>query len=349
MSTYAAAVIGCGSRGTTHGAALARCPRMKLVAAADLAIDKVRKFCETYQVPRSYGTMDELLAREEPQVVTFIAPPNLRRPFVQQIAHKESVRAILIEKPMEIDLADAEAMVQTCRDRGVLLVISHQSRFMTEFLEARAWVEQGRIGQLECLRATSKGNLTAQGTHMIDLLQFYLNDREPLWVMGQIDGGIETGLHRAAVSAAATISYDDHLHAYLEAGLRSPHHHPDPKQFWLNCRLEVHGQEGALYVDWGCGLRALLSDGSRIVKARSDLPRRDEHLDLVSEIADVLDGKTSSHRCSAENGLRAHRILSSIYRSAHDRRAVGCTEPGLSVALKEITTAVGAVSLATSA
>src|SRR5688572_2799636 len=94
-----------------------------------------------------------------------------------EAAVEAGVKAINCEKPIATNLGDADAMVALCERAGVVLVVNHQRRFNGESVQARRWIDEGRVGAVEHLVTGVRGDLLHDGTHAIDLLRFYLDDR----------------------------------------------------------------------------------------------------------------------------------------------------------------------------
>src|ERR671931_12987 len=65
----------------------------------------------------------EMLDREKPDVVSVCTSARPRPGIVADCA-RAGVRAILAEKPIAFSLAEADAMVELCREHGVRLAVN---------------------------------------------------------------------------------------------------------------------------------------------------------------------------------------------------------------------------------
>jgi UDP-N-acetyl-2-amino-2-deoxyglucuronate dehydrogenase len=93
----------------------------------------------------SCQTVDDALSHEV-DVALVLSPPS---------AHEEAVRAaaaagisVIVEKPLERDLARARAVVELASSAGVPLAVCHQYRFQEGSSALHDLITQGRLGQV---------------------------------------------------------------------------------------------------------------------------------------------------------------------------------------------------------
>jgi|DewCreStandDraft_5_1066085.scaffolds.fasta_scaffold00030_244 UDP-N-acetylglucosamine 3-dehydrogenase len=191
---YRAAVIGLGRIARLHTHGYRQIPEITVVAGADISDEARRTYAETYGVPALYADYRELLAREQPDIVSICTWPPLHAEMTVAAA-EAGVKAIICEKPMTTHLADADRMLAACRAAGTFLLINHQRRFQAQHVKAKELLKSGVIGQLVEVHATVGGEIEGQAKtdiltsadHAIDLIRFYADDEPVAWVMGQID------------------------------------------------------------------------------------------------------------------------------------------------------------------
>jgi predicted dehydrogenase len=208
MAPFRVGIIGCGrpwrsegatgfGQGHVHAEAYKASPDCVIVAAADIKQENLDAFCEQHDVPRGYLDYNEMLARENLDIVSVCLWPHLHAPVVIDVAKAlgtagRAVRAIYAEKPMAPTWGESRQMAAVCKENDVVLAFNHQRRFGKPFRKAKELLDSGAIGELLRLEAFTS-NLYDWGTHWFDMLFMY-NDEEPAdWVIGQIDarGGRE--------------------------------------------------------------------------------------------------------------------------------------------------------------
>jgi UDP-N-acetyl-2-amino-2-deoxyglucuronate dehydrogenase len=138
-----AAVIGLGV-GRSHAEAYHQLPETELVALCDSNEARLRPAAEQYGC-RAYASVDDLLADREVELVSVATPHP---------SHAElSIRAlragkhVLVEKPMTIDLREADRMIAAAREAGRTLACVFQRRWWPAAQRARAAIDADRIGR----------------------------------------------------------------------------------------------------------------------------------------------------------------------------------------------------------
>jgi len=138
-----AAVIGLGV-GRSHAEAYAQLQETELVAVCDANEARLRPIAEQYGC-RAYTAVDELLADKDVHLVSVATP----HPSHAELAIR-AMRAgkhVVVEKPMTIDLGQADRMIATARETGRTLATIFQRRFWPAAMGARRAIDEGKIGR----------------------------------------------------------------------------------------------------------------------------------------------------------------------------------------------------------
>jgi predicted dehydrogenase len=145
--TLGVGVIGCGGISRyAHLPNLARNPRARIVAVADIDADKARAMADQYSAGIWYRDYQELLANTEVEAVTVTTWPAAHAAPV--IAAAEAGKHILCEKPISVTLEDADAMVAAAERHGVKFTMGYQHRFGTELPLIKRLLDEGLAGQV---------------------------------------------------------------------------------------------------------------------------------------------------------------------------------------------------------
>jgi UDP-N-acetyl-2-amino-2-deoxyglucuronate dehydrogenase len=184
MARYRAAVIGVGGMGECHLSSLKAMPEVDLVAICDLDEERLARRAEAFGVGGRYRDYHEMLERERPDVLGIATQVRHHREPVLAAAAAR-VPGVLCEKPMALDLADADAMVEACRRSGTRLAINHQGHCRPSTRRAQAMIANGDIGEPILIRGLHKGGRKAgneimeMGTHIADRMLCF--GGEPTW------------------------------------------------------------------------------------------------------------------------------------------------------------------------
>jgi predicted dehydrogenase len=140
-----AAIVGLGWWGRTIVQRLRDSEKLRLVRAVDVDPDAAGPFAAAHGLPLS-ATLEEALADPQVEAVLLATPHGLHHP--QALAAAAAGKHVFCEKPLALRSADALAMVQACRARGLVLGIGHERRFEPALIEVRRLIEAGALGTI---------------------------------------------------------------------------------------------------------------------------------------------------------------------------------------------------------
>ncbi|WP_295013409.1 Gfo/Idh/MocA family protein [uncultured Microbacterium sp.] len=182
-------IIGFGARASLRTEAHRPGEGSRIVAVCDpseRARQEARAFAPDALVTDS---LDELLAADLDAVMV-LTPDDTHAAI--SIRALEAGVAVFCEKPLAIDLADADRMLETARRTGTRLYIGHNMRHMPVITLMRRLIEDGRIGEVKAVwvrhfvghggdyyfkdwhadRRRTTGLLLQKGAHDIDIIHW---------------------------------------------------------------------------------------------------------------------------------------------------------------------------------
>ncbi|MEK7768006.1 MAG: Gfo/Idh/MocA family oxidoreductase [bacterium] len=323
-------IIGCGGIAGTHAAALARVPGARIVAVADEVEAKARTLGEKLKVPW-FGNRADLLALPEVEAVSLATPSGLHGPLGIEAAR--AGKHVITEKPVEVTVEKADALIAACRAAGVRLSMISQYRFHEGMRAIRAAAVAGRFGRLTLGLASTKwyrapeyflnaawrgtwaldggGSLMNQGIHALDQL---------LWVMGPVRKvmGYAATLFQKIETEDATAGIIEFASGALGVVETATCACPG-----LPARLEVMGDAGSVAWELGGGAFRLWEcrDGTPAPALPVDAPWETYHARQFEDFtAAIREGREPL--VNGEEGRRAVETICALYRSARDGRPV---------------------------
>ena len=123
-----------------------------------------------------YTDLDQMIAETQPDIVAIPTATELHYPLAMRVL-EHSVN-IEVEKPMCIDLEQADAVIAKAKAKGVRVAVHQQSRAGPNMQAVIRAFTDGRIGQLRYIYGSGKGyyggyGLMNIGTHMLNnILEF---------------------------------------------------------------------------------------------------------------------------------------------------------------------------------
>ena len=192
------ALMGCGRIAKRHSELLGnnQISGAKLVSVCDIVEEKAKNIGEKFRIP-FYTDVNKMLEKEKVDVIVVLTESGKHAEHVISLAKYK--KHIIVEKPMALNLDDADEMIRACDENGIKLFVVKQNRFNVPVVKLREAVESGRFGKLvlgtvrvrwcrtqkyydqDSWRGTwalDGGVLTNQASHHIDLLE---------WMMGEIE------------------------------------------------------------------------------------------------------------------------------------------------------------------
>jgi len=146
MKKIGMAIIGCGQIADVHLQAIAKVQDAELVATMDVVEEKARSVADKYGT-KAYTTLDKLLNDESVDAVVLPLPHHLHCPVSIQCA--QAGKHVLVEKPMALNLSEAESMVDSAEKAGVILMVGQSTRFRPEVWAAKNIIESGKLGKIQ--------------------------------------------------------------------------------------------------------------------------------------------------------------------------------------------------------
>ncbi len=344
MTDYKAAVIGCGRMARGHMQAYKELG-IPIVAGADISEDALQAFAEETGAEGLFTDYKRMLAEVQPDLVSVVTHDALHCSMVVAAA-QAGTKGIVCEKPMAMDLAEADEMLAACRASGSRLTISHQRYYMPQYARARELIADGAIGRVVSAEASLKaGCLMTDGTHTIHMLLSLLGEPEVDHLLGQVDGheGYEYYGHRCENAGMAFLAFTNQVRASMvwgwmareaarEGGVRRQKS-LDPS--WSDERHRyhhfiIHGDGGRLEVygdvfkitDIESTPAVRIFRGSEIEDIEIEWPAPVSAIGL--EIKDLIEtiGTGATHPLDGENGRKITEVMIGIYESARRRSIV---------------------------
>ncbi|MFE0558635.1 Gfo/Idh/MocA family protein [Paenibacillus sp. NPDC058910] len=249
-------IIGCGIIADIHAQGILNTEEAVLAAVFDTKRESAVKLTAKYG-GAICDTLEELLAREDVEVVCICTPSGMHAEQTAMVAR--AGKHVLAEKPMAIKLDDVECMIEVCAENGVLLATVFPRRMSPQARYARQVIQEGRLGKLSLCSAyvmlfrdqayydsagwrgtwamDGGGAMMNQGIHTVDMLQ---------WLVGPV-----ASLSAKAKAVLRNIEVEDTVIAALEfeSGALGVLEITTTACDGKGQRLVIHGEKGVLVIE----------------------------------------------------------------------------------------------------
>jgi predicted dehydrogenase len=301
--------------------------------------DRATGFGKEHGVP-GYGSLEEMVkAHPEVDVVTVLTPSGAHARDTVDVARLG--KHVVVEKPMALNIDDADLMIEECDRAGVRLFVVKQNRYNRAVQALRRALDAGRLGKLVmgtvrvrwCRKqsyydqdpwrgtwAHDGGVFCNQASHHIDLLE---------WMMGVP----ETVFARSA-TALADIEAEDTGAAIFRfrggaLGIVEATTATRPKD--LEGSLSLLGEKGAVVIGGFAANRIetwafeAMSEEDEQIVADANCPPPDVsgfgHIPFLNNVVDCIRNDSPALVDGLE-GRRSLELITAIYESIETGREV---------------------------
>lgn len=223
--------------------------RGELVAVASRDIEKSRAYAAEWQIPRAFGSYEEMLNSDAVDAVYISLPNHLHAEW--SIKALRAGKHVLCEKPFAITKEEVDQMTAASQETGCKLAEAFMYRHHPQSKLVGEWVKSGRLGDIHLVRAVFNfdmgnrpgnvrlvpdyggGALWDVGIYPISYTQYIMGEA-PQYVTGAQYIG-ETGVDEFF---AGQMVYSGNRMAHISCSFRTPFH----------MSLEILGTKGRLYL-----------------------------------------------------------------------------------------------------
>jgi predicted dehydrogenase len=292
--------------------------RTQIVAVASRDAARAEAYAAERDLPRAYGSYDELLADDDLEVVYNSLPNSLHVEW--SIRALEAGKHVLCEKPLDRRVEAVERAFDTAESAGRLLMEAFMYRHHPQTTKAAELVREGAIGELRQLRSR---------------FSWTLEDETDVRLFPELDGGALMDLGCYCISMQRLLAGEPELvfgrqrtgGAGVDVGFTAL------LQFSERCFGEFHC---GFDLPEANGLEAVGSTGTLVVP--DPVRCRDPHVELDGERIEVEDvdryylqveNFSAAVRGEAEpllgraDAIAQARVIEALYRSAATGAAVG--------------------------
>jgi len=255
------AVIGCGRMGRLRASLAASHPSVSFLAVADADSERARQLAE--KTGAHFHTTDNLAAISRPEVNAVIVSTSEAQHAEAVVQALELGKAVLVEKPIAMELSDADRMLAAAAQSNGNLRVGYSRRFKRSYLLAKDRVASGGLGKVvgATLRAyNSRAQtlsilerspdatpITFAMTYYVDLICWFLQGNEPVEVIARGQQGVLGAAgYRADDVTWAILTFADGAVVNLGVDYALPANYPT---FGAISRVEILGTEGVILID----------------------------------------------------------------------------------------------------
>lgn len=329
-------LLGCGMIADYHAEAINAAGGI-LTGACSRSEESASRFCRKHRIIQ-YGDYASMLSDGDIDAVAVCTPSGQHA--AQAIAAMRAGKHVVIEKPMCITLAEADELIRTSDETGLLVCVISQMRFAEGIRAAKSAVESGWLGKIACASLSMQyyrsdayyaqavwrgtwsqdggGCLMNQGIHGIDAFRYILGPVESL------TGYIATRTHNIEVedAACAALRFKSGVLASIDASTSSKPGYPR--------RITIYGEYGSLAMEdrtivrWDMPVLCPVRVGGEAQTTSASDPQSLDPLEHAPQYRNFLAALRGEEELvlDARKGREALEIIIGIYRASESGRRI---------------------------
>lgn len=327
----------------SYSSALAKIDGAELTAIFDDDPQRGKHYAEEYQAAY-YSRVEELLGRDDIQGVIVCSPTCQHKDLV--CAAAQYGKSILCEKPIAANMTDGQAMVDACKQAGVLLQVAFVCRFYPTLQAARKIVQSGDVGKVLGVVGGNRGRpplpplypewitdpawagggaLLDHSVHVTDAMRFIL-EAEVETVFAEKGTFRQQGL-KVEDCALLSLTFQGGVIATVDPSWSLPENNPYHYDFYLRILCE----KGMINLDDTRQALTVVSDHPTVRGVTAEPFGMDVDVELVCHFVNCLRvEKNLFPAASGEDGLRALEIALAGYESTRVHQPISIPFSGRS-------------------
>lgn len=145
------AIVGTGGMAHAHARAYKEIKGCKIVAGVDIDRQRAQQFCEHFDIPAHYGSVDELLAHCDFDAASVVTSDPFHVPCALPLV--KAGKHVLCEKPIAPTAREAQPLVLAAEKKGVINMINFSYRNAPVLHAAAKCVRDGNLGDIRHFEA----------------------------------------------------------------------------------------------------------------------------------------------------------------------------------------------------
>jgi predicted dehydrogenase len=351
MKTVNIGLVGSGFIAGAHASCYANDLRARVKKVADSDAQKRAEFQARFGVPEATGDWRDLVEDADIDVID-IAAPNFMHAEIA-IAAIRAGKALVVEKPLALNLDDGRRILAALRERPVVSLYAENRLFAPVYRKAREYIASGALGDLRILRVNEMGSGPGHGKWfwdksktgggaLIDMGIHGLCMAE--WLFGEPIVSLQalTASTRAKGAGEEEVEDTAVTIARFRSGAVAQFVCSWAIQGGLDIRTEIFGSGGSVYLDQSTTINGLRVYQSEAPVAQENRPHTASQVGWSYPAVDEWNVKGHSFElrhfvdCFLEGrptesplarGFRALQLVSLVYKAAASRREVAVPEP----------------------
>lgn len=239
-----------------HAESLKGCREAELFAVASPTAGHAEVFARQHGIPHHFTDYRRMLEMDEIGMIVIGAPNQMHCPIT--IAAAAAGKHVVCEKPLCMNIAEADQMIDACQKAHVKLMYAEELCFAPKYVRLKQLLDDGALGDPVLLKQSEKhdgphaphfwdversgGGVTMDmGCHAIEFFRWMLGRPQIKSVYAQMGTHVHRDKTRGDDNSILILEFENNVTALAEESWT--------KLGGMDDRAEVHGSKGVAYAD----------------------------------------------------------------------------------------------------
>ncbi len=154
MESVRVGLVGSGFVSEIHAQALSGVKGATLLAAASPTKSHIEAFAARHRIPHYFTDYRQMLELRELDLIVLGLPNDLHCQVVLDAA--SAGKHIVCEKPLCLNLREADRMIDACKDANVKLMYAEELCFAPKYVRLKQLIKEGALGEIYLVKQSEK-------------------------------------------------------------------------------------------------------------------------------------------------------------------------------------------------
>lgn len=145
-------ILGTGNMASSHAAHFAAIEGVSIVGAVDVDGERVSRFAQTYDIPRTFASLDDALDWGAFDAIANVTPDRFH--YETSMKAIRAGKHVFCEKPLATRHEHAVEMAEAAEAAGLINMVNLTYRNVAELQKFRQLVDEGAIGSIKHVEAS---------------------------------------------------------------------------------------------------------------------------------------------------------------------------------------------------
>jgi predicted dehydrogenase len=239
-----------------HAHSLKSVPAANVLAVASPTESHVTEFASRHGIPNAFTDYRKMLEMDELDLIVLGLPNDLHAQATRDAA--AAGKHVVCEKPLCMNLAEADSMIDACRNANVKLMYAEELCFTPKYVRLKRLVDEGAVGKVYLVKQSEKhdgphspwfwdvnrsggGVALDMGCHAFQFFRWMLGNPKVESVWAEMNTYVHGNRTKGDDNAIIVVNFEGGATCIAEESWAKPGGMDDT--------AEVYGSEGVAYAD----------------------------------------------------------------------------------------------------